>query len=453
MKLSELSQFLENWKDFLEWSGPLYKFSTDFSVYLSKLSLESWWSSAILMSDGVYDNLLRLMKSDKMSIDTRIVYMQTKYKIIKLLDETLKNQLESDELLLCNFLTPKSGLYLFFKNKGKSKYNFIDDKQFTIYFLWFSLRLLSFEINNCPNMLHSIDETLRNRVKIWDDGNGIVFDAAANYYATSKDQNIIAEELANQNLEGILQSLLKMFSELEQSIKDYYVNSDADYEIEANIDFTPLMSILEGAPTIFHNTFEIIFVHLNAGLVDEQIVVEMMREQGILEYVQKLYDIFCSQNSPRIRDFKFAEITKRKLVAKDIDLSSHSNEKYFHVSIDLDSAQKLYDFLIDTYIDKITDIRDFFCVLTGFTPKRAKRVSVINWVQQEKQGLALFVGLLLEFNHNDKIKWKEASQLFQYKGKTVNFNLSTLNGLAKKSKKYEDFSEQIKKILHAKKEK
>ena len=233
-------------------------------------------------------------------------------------------------------------------------------------------------------MLHSIDETLRNRVKIWDDGNGIVFDAAANYYATSKDQNIIAEELANQNLEGILQSLLKMFSELEQSIKDYYVNSDADYEIEANIDFTPLMSILEGAPTIFYKIFEIIFICLNAGLVDEQIVVEMMREQGILEYVQKLYDIFCSQNSPRIRDFKFAEITKRKLVAKDIDLSSHSNEKYFHVSIDLDSAQKLYDFLIDTYIDKITDIRDFFCVLTGFTPKRAKRVSVINWVQQNK---------------------------------------------------------------------
>ena len=219
-----------------------------------------------------------------------------------------------------------------------------------------------------------------------------------------------------------------------------------------NIDF--LRRWFKKTKQLFKKDLLELFLFLNTCLIDKDTadeIVKLLSETVDPIKLQEVYDSFLiefSKENPNIVkeiDFVKDHLSTMLENVEWKDLSKR-DKSCFNCGMTKKMIIQLYKRLISQkYIDSKTDILDFTHFLTGLPIKDKINFGHINWVQEEKQGLAIFIALIKEHDKK-KTTWKEASKLFRFNGKEVSLK-STQYSQAKGNKKYDSLVSIINDIF------
>ena len=132
------------------------------------------------------------------------------------------------------------------------------------------------------------------------------------------------------------------------------------------------------------------------------------------------------------------------------DKFGHRDSSCFKIPLTAQKTKMLYLLLRrNNCISPDTDIVNFCHIMTGLPIKGSTLSFPIKWIHKELQSLALFIGVLMDFNKefgcaNYKITWKTASKLFLFNDKCVNLKSTQYHQAVKK---YESLISEINAIL------
>ena len=190
-----------------------------------------------------------------------------------------------------------------------------------------------------------------------------------------------------------------------------------------------------------------LFVYMNANLlgIDNREIVSLFSGKSFCSVIQKEYDSFRRSCPIPTYAFEFVPSFKKVLSEYDFKWGGKRSSQCFNLPWNRMKIQLLYDKLVTLkLIDPKTDVRDFCKALTGLTDEyNSKNLPIVNWIGEEKQSLALFIGELKKRNIT-KLKWSSIPSVFLYKGEEISFHSSTPYNQALKTGKFETILHAIK---------
>lgn len=389
---------------------------------IDKIPLKKWWGQMLLASADNKEKVLKLSFPCDISdikISEEIRRIEEKYHGFKANDQEFFDFYKKElEILKNDILPPNSTLNRFLSGKRVNHYD-IDDLFLFLCFRFRILIKLMFYYSESSKTL-KVEEAQRLHTKHMElhkkymsslSSDELDFLIESNYlYQRFSDTNLAYDLVADKVLENM------------DVFRGWY-----EKDVEAS---KALLSEL--------------FLFLNTCLIDKDTadeIVKLLSETLDPIKLQKKYDSFLIEFSKKkpniIKEIDFAKDHLSTMLEnvewKDL---SKRDKSCFNCGMTKKMIIQLYKTLISQkYIDSKTDILDFTHFLTGLPIKDKKKFGHINWVQEEKQGLAIFIALIKEHDKK-KTTWKEASKLFRFNGKEVSLK-STQFSQAKGNKKYD----------------
>lgn len=171
----------------------------------------------------------------------------------------------------------------------------------------------------------------------------------------------------------------------------------------------------------FRKTSKLLPFLLNTMLIPypfQEKIVEVVRNSVFKRSAQNFYDKFKSIYADAIdyRFFNIDVISTNSMLQSDFDKIERREKRCLLCNLNRESLTLLYNKLIECkYISSDTDIIDFAFALTGKPHNRTTDFHHINWLGEQKQSLAIFLGMLRKYEPGSKF-WEKAVHLFLFNG-------------------------------------
>ena len=431
---------------------PVLKCATRLAKGMAVVSTAQWWSYALSRNAESFDNILKYM-SQIGSHDDFIQRVQNEYMTWKSSHSGNKVEIEADEKIISDHLSPNSALFRLFKKKGSSRFSKEDFRHHVFLNFWMGRkRFLEIMLNGIQledyespkDFSKGVFSTL-NRVADIDSPAVSRLKMDVGHFFNNPDNNVKEIVPAIKNLHG--ENMVKLSeakSNLIENCPDMGEYADGQDDI---LDLA-IRRWNGNDVSEFWSALGMFFVYLNTGLlgVDSEEVVDMLSKQPFSEFLQSAYEDFLYQ-FPFAEEYEFANTIHRTIKESDFKWSLSRSAECFNLPLSKSQVQQLYDNLLEKYIDEDTDARDFFRALTGFQFEKKNEFKRINWIHKEKRSLALFIGKLIEEDTRpDKLQIPQMANLFLFKGQAVKFHSTTEYHDANNSGNFEDLKLAIKTI-------
>lgn len=436
----------EDFIQFYEVYIPALKSAVKIAKSMSEVSTSQWWTYALTRNEETFKKTLEFIEP-KGSRNYFIQKVQNAYMTWKSSNSDLLAEIEDDEKVISSFLSPNSALCRFFRKRKTERFNSEDFKHFVYLDLWMGRKSFIGVIlkgvqldrhDTLKDFAQGTFSTLNRAIDIENPEISNALIAIENF--TEDPENNAKECIPNiRCLNG--ENVIALSEEKMDLMKESIDVKDEDVELEVMPSNS--MDLFVGDDILKH--LGLFFVYLNTGLlgVNSKEVVDMLKNQPFSDSLQHIYEDFCYQY-PDAAKYEFAD-TVHKLIAKeDIAWEKPKSKESLGLSWSRIEIQKLYDSLLGTYIDEITDARDFFRILTGYQPLKQREIKKINWVHKEISSLAFFAGELRKIGKEEgvTVQFKQIPKFFVHNGAQIESNLSTLYGNCNKDK-YEDILKAI----------
>ncbi len=456
----------------------------------------------IIVADG--------MPKDSNSIKNFILKSQIEIKAREELEPKFFNSIRCEiNYLKDNILPPASDLKRFLHGKTKEKPSLDDCWLYVCFIFWIDLRYFIFlhkrleknwEDYHYDDLVKDVNTSFDFLGKhiAWADDEYLDFIVDANNFYTSpefiyteicleffgdivalcsKNANIVSHIDLNNTI-GQPVDVSELSTHLPSEFLEMIEAKIGQIVLKYSLDETKVMEIRKEIVELFNNGVNLeelllwrlakqaelankhirfykpilncLFVILNTSFYDKfdkEKIIQLFSNELVGEKVQKQYNKFCKEFSWCDNDIVFYDSdddsSLNEIIWEGIE---NRDKKCLHVGLTPEIAKDLFQKLRGIYIDEHTKCKDLIHVLTGL-PIRNGGWDPINWISEEKQGLAFFIGIFFKRNSNKEIGWKEASRLFLFHRKEIVFNSSTQYHQAIKSGKYNALSEFIEKTL------
>ncbi len=388
---------------------------------IAKMPFKKWWGQMLLASDDNKEKTLKLFFSCDISdinISEVIRWIENYYHGEKANDQELFDFYKKELVILKNdILPPNSTLNRFLSGKRVNHYDIDDLWMFLCFKFWLTIKGIFYYSEPSKTFeVKSLDEIQKIFTKDMEIHKKYMSSLSSDEVDFLIKRNYIYQKLSNTNLKDDL--VADTFIDMLKRYNKYYEEE--------------IMSMAS------------LFLLLNTCLIDKDTadeIVKLLSESIDPIELQEAYDyvlIEVSKEVPNImKEIDFAKDHLSTMLEnvewKDL---SKRDKSCFNCGMTKKMIIQLYKWLISQkYIDSKTDILDFTHFLTGLPIKDKKNFGHINWIQEEKQGLAMFIALIKEHDKK-KTTWKEASKLFRFNGKEVSLK-STQYSQAKGNKNYD----------------
>ena len=449
---------------------------------LKNVSLSSFWGRALNF------NLQEMEKEVMMwyrcdadvitpnTIKELVLSSQSRFKSDELSRPDFIKSISGDlNLLKDEILPPDSGLLRFLKGKRIVHQNIVDAWHFVCFEFWTDLKLLLYQERKGYELLQS-DDISPERVVSFLDGEykremNLATDDERIDSIMHDRLSLISEEtkrmlrmfIAHCNGDDdtrvdYLDALRFIKEENEDSIKDFV--SDLMQDDDPNVFMTYFNYVVEQTNWMLKydaNNLGVVFQLLNSNIINPETkvkIVELLSKEPYNKKIQRLYNMLREQN-PKYREYCFHTKIDELLSLLENQITwslfKQRDPLCFKVALNAQKTVLLFKTLRSEYIAPDTNIVHFCHIMTGLPIKNNSQYYPINWIHEEKQSLALFIGVLIDFNKeygtpDYKIGWKTASNLFLFHNEKVSLK-STQYHQAIKSGKYDSLIQKINRIL------
>lgn len=449
---------------YFNWFEQVLKLQYNIALALSDFSTKDWWTAVLLYDESSFERLQELFETKEVvAYEDYILMVQRTYMGLKNEFEDFRLQLEREESVILSLIPKDSGLYKFLKGKAKSRYTTEDYHLFRYFDLW--LYLKRFIFGNLDKPLLKEYKTTGNYARIGFDilrkHGGSHDNFIYNMFLLLIDIQSIHKRTKGLNQERWITIPLddRIFDEVRSSSEKLSLLCSGDKRlgfVERSIYKKIIPYVIKLYEFVremrqenalnFVRQLAMLFAYLNTGLlgIDAMKVINVIKECPFAATIQNAYWAFSARHPGKMINYVFADIEVHNIVnSEDFLWGESRSPSCFNIRLSWPKVQRLYEFLIEShYISKDTDARNFCYALTGFKPATTWEIKQVNWVHQEKQSLALFIGELLKRDQRS-LKWNDIPKVFLHNGKDVSFHSSTQYNQALKSGKYESLLDAI----------
>ena len=447
---------------------------------IKNVSFELFWSRALYaMPEDMEKVVLWLYGSNEsttISAKECILRTQSDYKSFTLSWPEFIASIEKELYLLqTRILPPESGLRRFLEGKKTDKLNKIDVWHFACFQMWLNLKWIYFQESKARSVSQNsdlseeekisfVDSELKTEMSLESDDNRI--DELINDRLTLRSEEmkrcmalsrIMTEEDVSINHNDYEEVKKQIQEESEDSIKETILditNSKNLDDFEKSFHFV----IEQTKWAVNHDAANLglLFQMLNSPFIDQETktkIIELLSKEPWNRKTQVLYNI-CRKELPALKEYYFYTANDNLLssLKNQImwDKFGHRDSSCFKIPLTAQKTKMLYLLLRrNNCISPDTDIVNFCHIMTGLPIKGSTLSFPIKWIHKELQSLALFIGVLMDFNKefgcaNYKITWKTASKLFLFNDKCVNLKSTQYHQAVKK---YESLISEINAIL------
>ena len=439
-------------KSFYDIYIPALECATRIAKDMAAVSTAQWWSYALSRNAESFGKILNFISPIESHNDF-IQRIQDEYMTWKSSNIGNKTEIEEDEKIISDFLSPNSALCKLFKRKGCGRFSREDFKHHVFLNFWLERKrfleilLSGIQLGNYEfpkdfsrgvfltlNRVADIDSPAISRLKMDID-----------HFFDDPDNNVkeIVPDIKILNGENMVK-----LSEAKSNLIEKCPGMGEHADDQDDFLDLAIRRWNDNTVTDFWTVLGMFFVYLNTGLlgIDSETVVDMLRKQPFRDFLQRAYEDFLYQ-FPFAIEYEFTDTIHHTIKESDFDWSSPRSAECFNLSLSRSQVQQLYENLLENYIDENTDARDFFHALTGLQHTSKKGFKRISWIHKEKRSLALFIGKLIEEDTRpDKLQIPQMANLFLFKGQEVKFHSTTEYHDANNSGNFEDLKLAIKTI-------
>lgn len=193
-----------------------------------------------------------------------------------------------------------------------------------------------------------------------------------------------------------------------------YINDESDL-------FKFVLKLFEFRQSQWNNEKAALFQLINNIFIPLSIrrkIVQQVQQSVFKKALQTEYDIRKTY-IPEITHWRFYlpdKLDTNTILPVDFRNERREYGQGMNFNLNHEEIVKLYFAMRGKYIDYETDILDFAFALTGCPVKHKAIFKKVVWINQSKQSLGIFLGLMRPKNMEGCKYWSSATKFFSYKG-------------------------------------
>lgn len=247
--------------------------------------------------------------------------------------------------------------------------------------------------------------------------------------ATQNELDILEAMPLPPNLQEEVQRIDK-FHKLDAIAADpsslsTYINDESDL-------FKFVLKLFEFRQSQWNNEKARLFQLINNIFIPLSIrrkIVQQVQQSVFKKALQTEYDI-RKTFIPEITHWRFYlpdKLDTNTILPVDFRNERREYGQGMNFNLSHEEIVKLYHALRGKYIDNETDILDFAFALTGCPVKHKAVFKKVVWINQSKQSLGIFLGLMRPKNMEGCKYWSSATKFFSYKGNDKELKASDMS--------------------------
>ncbi len=428
---------------------------------LSDMQADKWWGQMVGMPEKIQEQAMMLVcgqpKLKPQEIKEFIQKIEENYNSTIATDPEFKSYFHNNfSSILIGHVSPDSSLFKFFRKRGKGRPGQKDCWDFVCFNTWYKMQKLIFQ-----NLVNSNGEEAYLEQLITDTLQSLENTESAPEEILSAIYNRISP--FREELLDLLDDFTPLMSEQDihyaerlsyatskEGLQKLTTENDDAFSVDFQSSRTALSQMYFNVEYQYVLRLNLLFILLNTCFLTEakkKKIFELLKASPSRTFIQRQYDYFRQDYPEYARGYVFADGIQRNIYSKDIDWDSQIDSTCFHLPWRPKHINALYAFLLKGYIDRGTDVRDFYYFLTGRIMISDRDYKKINWIHKEKQCLALFIGKLIEADAtHSKRDIPKMAGLFTHKGKTVTFHSTTEYSAADHLEKFDGLKKVFEEI-------
>lgn len=204
-----------------------------------------------------------------------------------------------------------------------------------------------------------------------------------------------------------------------------YINDESEL-------FKLVLNIFEFRQSQWYNAKATLFQLINSIFIPLSIrrkIVQQVQQSVFKKALQTEYDIRKTY-IPEITHWRFYlpdKLDTNTILSVDFRNERREYGQGMNFNLSHEEIVKLYFAIRGKYIDSETDILDFAFALTGCPVKHKTVFKKVVWINESKQSLGIFLGLMRPKNMEGCKYWSSATKFFSYKGNDKELKASDMS--------------------------